>query len=680
MKQTPNLSLKKPELTDVVNIEDLNQNFDTIDTEIKGAKDRADEAFQSASDGKVKIATAITGKGIPTSSSDTFQKMATNISAIETDKTGDATAVAGDILATKTAYAKGIKLTGTMQNNGAINQNLPINGAYAIPKGYHDGSGKVIQSIPSKVAETIIPSTSDKVISNGQYLSGAQTIRGDANLIPANIATGKTIFGVAGTYSDADDLEYNFPLTISTVQPSPIREGHVWVNSNKGNDFWNVRIVDNVTAGSPNNTLYFAVHDMTFKNEYFRTKRKDTANIDKYFDFTDVDNIPAPNWLVSYKNDTNTQVSKRLPKPTIYSMLNGVLDVETAYMWNGSSWILLSQKGTYIAYPTTDTSVGIFNITGDTITEHSSLATYSGGYGISKFSADGTYLLIKGKVYKRTGDVFSLYKDSIGQIADMSKDGSTIAVISGINSIQILKNNGTTFVNHHYLNFQYTAYSSSAISVALSHNGNLLTVAYVMTSEQTSRIEAYYADSTGTFKQENFIQIMAYSNDSTTDHTSMYFSNNGKYVTMRYNTTSGGAGINNYIINYINKTLLKATYGNITVGGYVGCSFIALIGEVIIYVYDKTFYAVNISTGAAYALTFPDATGTEFVIKGNKSPMGINLAETRGLCNYINSPYGMYYYAIAVNHTAKTVSITRISKLAKAGYTWTMVPSAFSPN
>ena len=49
MKQTPNLSLKKPELTDVVNIEDFNQNFDTIDTEIKGAKDKADQAFQSAS-------------------------------------------------------------------------------------------------------------------------------------------------------------------------------------------------------------------------------------------------------------------------------------------------------------------------------------------------------------------------------------------------------------------------------------------------------------------------------------------------------------------------------------------------------------------------------------------------------------------------------------------------------
>ncbi|MCX4249726.1 MAG: hypothetical protein OSJ65_08235, partial [Bacilli bacterium] len=44
----------------------------------------------------------------------------------------------------------------------------------------------------------------------GQYLSGAQTIKGDANLVAANIAKGKSIFGISGTYtSDANAVAGN---------------------------------------------------------------------------------------------------------------------------------------------------------------------------------------------------------------------------------------------------------------------------------------------------------------------------------------------------------------------------------------------------------------------------------------------------------------------------------------
>lgn len=41
MKLTNNYSLKKPELTDVVNIDDMNVNFETIDVELKKASDIA---------------------------------------------------------------------------------------------------------------------------------------------------------------------------------------------------------------------------------------------------------------------------------------------------------------------------------------------------------------------------------------------------------------------------------------------------------------------------------------------------------------------------------------------------------------------------------------------------------------------------------------------------------------
>lgn len=58
---------------------------------------------------------------------------------------------------------------------------------------------KISGTIPSKAAATITPGTTNQVINAGQYLSGAQTIKGDANLISENILSGKSIFGVKGS-------------------------------------------------------------------------------------------------------------------------------------------------------------------------------------------------------------------------------------------------------------------------------------------------------------------------------------------------------------------------------------------------------------------------------------------------------------------------------------------------
>ena len=53
--------------------------------------------------------------------------------------------------------------------------------------------------IPSKAAATYTPTTTDQYVTSRQYLTGSQTIKGDANLIAANIASGVSIFGVNGT-------------------------------------------------------------------------------------------------------------------------------------------------------------------------------------------------------------------------------------------------------------------------------------------------------------------------------------------------------------------------------------------------------------------------------------------------------------------------------------------------
>lgn len=108
----------------------------------------------------------------------------------------------GQVLNGQTYYNTDAKTkrTGTMPNRGAVNQSLAINGSYTIPAGYHNGSGKVSQSIPTKGAQTYTPGTTNQTIAAGQYLTGPQTIKGDPNLRPENIKKGVSIMGITGSF------------------------------------------------------------------------------------------------------------------------------------------------------------------------------------------------------------------------------------------------------------------------------------------------------------------------------------------------------------------------------------------------------------------------------------------------------------------------------------------------
>lgn len=111
---------------DVVN--DVNNNFKNVNAAINNLNTSQKELFQSVSDGKNKIAGAITDKGVITSANDTFDTMATNIRNIPKSGSGeipegyvntsDATAQDTDILRGKTAYVNGKKVYGKFTYTG----------------------------------------------------------------------------------------------------------------------------------------------------------------------------------------------------------------------------------------------------------------------------------------------------------------------------------------------------------------------------------------------------------------------------------------------------------------------------------------------------------------------------------------------------------------------------------
>lgn len=111
--------------------------------------------------------------------------------------TSDATAVAAEILATKTAYKNGEKITGTMPNRGAVSltitdRDTPV----TITQGYHDGSGTA-------------------------------TIADKDKLVPVNIREGVTILGITGTMSGSEGAKATSAnvtpyTTAQTIVPSDL--------------------------------------------------------------------------------------------------------------------------------------------------------------------------------------------------------------------------------------------------------------------------------------------------------------------------------------------------------------------------------------------------------------------------------------------------------------------------
>ena len=91
------------------------------------------------------------------------------------------------------AMPSGALSTPTVSSSGLVTAQVGTSGYIS------SGTKKTLQ-LTTKGAATITPGTSDQTIASGTYLTGAQTVKGDANLVAGNIKSGVSIFGVAGSF------------------------------------------------------------------------------------------------------------------------------------------------------------------------------------------------------------------------------------------------------------------------------------------------------------------------------------------------------------------------------------------------------------------------------------------------------------------------------------------------
>lgn len=134
------------------------------------------------------------------------------------------TAVAGDIRQGKTAWVAGEQLTGTVPDIEAATPTISVSPAGLITAETQQGAGYVAQTtkaasqqLQTQGAQTITPGTTAQTIQANVYLTGAQTIQGDTNLVPDNIKENVSIFGVTGSFAGGGSTgDFAVPLVVNT--------------------------------------------------------------------------------------------------------------------------------------------------------------------------------------------------------------------------------------------------------------------------------------------------------------------------------------------------------------------------------------------------------------------------------------------------------------------------------
>lgn len=364
-----------------------------------------------------------------------------------------------------------------------------------------------------------------------------------------------------------DDWLFNFPLTISTSDPSGSgeRNGHIWIKSEEASSCDKGYIVESNSASIPNNSILFLVNDVDDITINAIAARDDVETLSYKTDNS------KKGWLCGYEPELTNEFW--LPTPKIYTKRGGATYIEDAWMWNGSKWVMISQKGKrfiisdfpYI-YNNNLTSemlkIMVYNVmnygkSNQTISLSSTLAlpSINGLFPSGKvLSPNGMHCLVMYRNYAPNSSNYN-YITPEGQAYIYDINGDNLTLNTSFNIVDILSSNNLKYSYSVSISMSgWTAYGSNLsvrlFAFAFSGDGENLFLAAKHGSE--IRLVLFSKNSSGKFvykkiyetganvSGESDLRITSYDRSNTSYPTLFAFADDGPDVTpiIRYKSGS----------------------------------------------------------------------------------------------------------------------------------------------
>ncbi|MCM3730081.1 hypothetical protein M3196_00155 [Fictibacillus nanhaiensis] len=245
-QKTTNLNLHKWIGTDNVKRIEFNENWDTIDAQIKGNSDKTGVLTNLETTDKSNLVNATneikqesvahkadyvkhSGEATTTNSSNAYSVTLSPAPTSYVNRMGVVVTINADSTGAATLNVNGIGAKKILKANGTAVSNLKANGIYTVRynpsadggtgafilqgegasgnaiasdllsgKTATTDAGEITGSMVNRGAMTITPGTTNQVIPDG-FHNGSGIVLGDPDLIAANILSGKNIFNVAGS-------------------------------------------------------------------------------------------------------------------------------------------------------------------------------------------------------------------------------------------------------------------------------------------------------------------------------------------------------------------------------------------------------------------------------------------------------------------------------------------------